>query len=82
MAQFICDEKYENVISELARRGWELIKESMDQGKQQCSTADCRLIWKNLTKVKFPMVFDRYVNHFRGSSQLSNKVSHTRLLLS
>jgi hypothetical protein len=76
MARFLCDEKYENVIVELGRRGWELTTEELERGKQQDTSADCRLIWKNLTKIKFPMVFDRFVNHFRGSSQLSNKVSH------
>ena len=71
MASFICDEKYENVIQELGRRGWELTTEELEKGKQPM---DCQLIWKNLTKIKFSIIFHRFVNHFRGSSQLSNKV--------
>jgi hypothetical protein len=70
--KFLCDEKYENVIQELQARGWSLVTTADDRAQQV--PTDCKLIWKNLTKIKFQSVFDRYVNHFRGSSQMSNKV--------
>lgn len=82
MARYICDEKYENVIQELGRRGWELATEDQERDRQ---SMDCQLIWKNLTKIKFSVILNRFVNHFRGSSQLSNKVwritGHPPLLL-
>lgn len=106
MMKFVCDEKYENIILELNRRGWvrvlddqEICEENvkgdqeeedkMKMSKQrklfnsshQIIPKDCMLIWKNLTKIKFASVFDRYVNHFRGSSHMSNKVTHTFPLL-
>ena len=36
--------------------------------------SQCSFMWLNLSQVKFPSVFDRFVNHFRGSQNMSNKV--------
>jgi hypothetical protein len=66
---FQCDEKYENYIEELKSRGWEL--EASDPGLPVPSS--CSFICKNLSKLKFATVFDRHVNHLRGSQHLSNK---------
>ncbi len=135
MKRFVCDEKYENIIQELERRGWTRVLEE-DRDKQQSvnplspslpssplpslispptipfssslsssesilksdpavsnsrdplesgvissalsigsSVSKYDLLWKNLTKIKFQTIFNRYVNHFKGSSHLSNKVS-------
>ena len=66
--EFVCDLKYENVIEELVRRGWFLSSEDSNR-----NTSQIQLIWKNLTKIKFQQVWNRFVNHFKGSSHLSNK---------
>jgi hypothetical protein len=36
--------------------------------------ARCSFIWMNLSSIKFPAVFGRFVNHLRGSQHMSNKV--------
>jgi hypothetical protein len=82
MARFLCDEKYRNVIDELQERGWSLVTATGTEGEKSGEQIpkDCQLIWKNLTKTKFQSIFDRYVNHFRGSSQMSNKVLNDSFL--
>ena len=71
---FQCDEKYQNYVEELQSRGWELDNPA-DADVPIPST--CNFICKNLSKLKFAIVFDRHVNHLRGSQHLSNKVLYT-----
>lgn len=71
--EFICDEKYENVIKELNRRGCLQVFETIENNNK-IIPLNCKLIWKNLTKIKFQSIINRFVNHFKGSSHLSNKV--------
>lgn len=64
---FICDDKFEVIVNALTTRGW-----------IRCFDYDiipstCKLIFRNLSNIKFPAVFDRYVNHMRNSQHLSNK---------
>lgn len=66
--QYCCDSKYENIIFELGRRGWSLLPES------DSVPSTCSLLWKNLSKIGWGGIFDRYVNHIRGSQHMSNKV--------
>lgn len=117
---FVCDSKYENIISELTSRGWtrdalfpdeeasrdssgsgriadtatianaaaeedgEVEGEAPYRGEEKAAGGSsraitipsrCVFIWMNLSSIKFPAVFDRFVNHLRGSQHMSNKVS-------
>lgn len=66
--EFLCDEKYQNVIEELVRRGWRRLAPGDDS-----IPLNCQLVWKKLSKTRFPCVFGRYVNHIKGIHHLSNK---------
>mmetsp|Transcript_20122 Transcript_20122/g.33903 ORF Transcript_20122/g.33903 Transcript_20122/m.33903 type:complete len:597 (-) Transcript_20122:243-2033(-) len=66
--EYICDDKYQNIIEELDRRQWKLLP-STDSAVPR----ECALMWKNLSKTKFPAVLGRYVNHIKGIHHLSNK---------
>ena len=68
-----CDSKYGNIIAELSSRGW--VRENCDGDERTPISSQCNLLWLNLSQIKFAVVFDRFVNHFRGSQHLSNKVS-------
>jgi hypothetical protein len=70
--EFICDEKYQNIIEELEKRGWRL-STSNDLDANAYIPRDCNLIWKNLSKTRFPAVLGRFVNHIKGIHHLSNK---------
>ncbi len=65
---FLCDDKFDVVISELISRGWIRITAGA-----MSVPRECELIWTNLASVHFGSVFGRFVNHFRGSQHLSNK---------
>ena len=64
---FICDDKFEEVIKDMTRRGWRR------HATTGMLSSDCELIWRNLASTHFQSVFGRHVNHFRGSQHLSNK---------
>lgn len=66
---FQCDEKYQNYVEELESRGWTLASGEEDRPVPSA----CDFICKNLSRLKFATVFDRHVNHLRGSQHLSNK---------
>lgn len=67
-SEYWCDKKYENIIIELEKRRWKLLCD--------CDTipSSCHLLWKNLSKIDWGSVFDRFVNHVKGSQHMSNKV--------
>lgn len=67
--EFICDERYQNVIEELEKRNWVLITPA----DANTIPLRCQLIWKKLSMTKFPAVLGRYVNHLKGIHHLSNK---------
>lgn len=67
MSKFWCDDKFQNVIDSLIKRGW-----NRDNGINMPSP-ECKFIWKNLAGLKFGMIFSRLVNHLKGTQHLSNK---------
>lgn len=64
---YIADDKYQCIIAALNNRGWTRSYE------YECIPSTCKLMFRNLSNIKFPAVFGRYVNHFRNSQHLSNK---------
>ena len=64
---FICDDKFDVIIEVLEARGW---IRCLDYER---IPSNCSIIFRNLAQIKFPAVFDRYVNHMRNSQHLSNK---------
>ncbi len=76
---FQCDSKYQNYVEELTSRGWVRDnEEEREKNGERSGTipANCLFICKNLSKLKFATIFDRHVNHLRGSQHLSNKVHY------
>lgn len=64
---FLCDDKFNAIIDCLEERGWTRCYE------YDRIPSSCQIIFRNLAHIKFPAVFDRYVNHMRNSQHLSNK---------
>ena len=64
---FLCDDKYDVIISSLEEIGWQRTWE------YDKIPTNCRFIFRNLSNITFPAIFGRTVNHFRNSQHLSNK---------
>ena len=70
--RFMADDKFGDVVTALEAREWK---------RTTFADPTAKLRWRNLTNTAFDRVRpDTWVNHFRGTQNLSNKGKITRLL--